>query len=139
MAVKDLRSGLQSNLVMAQNITSDTTTNGTILDTRNFDLGIVFTIYASAYTDGTYDITIEEDDDVTMATAVAVSSDQLIGQLSDMQVTAVATEGDKLGTIGVFGNKRYLRLNVVSTSVTTGADIQVVAMQKAELKPVDEV
>lgn len=136
MAVKDIRSHAQSNVALSANVTTDTTTNGAILDTANFDLGLMFTLMASEYTDGTYDVTIEHGNDAALADAAALSSDNLIGTLANMQLTAVSASGAKLKTIGVFGNKRYVRLNIVSTAVVTGANLQVIATQIAELQAV---
>jgi hypothetical protein len=138
MAVKDIRSHAQSNVALSANISTNTTTNGAILDTANFELGLMFTLMASAYTDGTYDVTIEHGNDPALADAAALSSDNLIGTLANMQLTAVSASGAKLKTIGVFGNKRYVRLNIVSTGVTTGADLHVISTQIAELQAVED-
>ncbi len=135
MAVKDIKSQLQANLVFAGNITIDTTTNGAILDNANFDLGLMFIVHSGSYVDGTFNFTIEEGDDPGLADASVVSGDQLIGNLSDLEITATSSSGSILNSIGVFSNKRYVRMNIVSTGTTVGADIDIISMQGAEIVP----
>jgi hypothetical protein len=136
MAVKDIKSQLQANVAFVGNIATDTTTNGNILDNANFDMGLMFIVQSSSYTDGTYNFTIEEGDDAGLADASAVSGDQLIGNLADLEITGASAGGSVLNSIGVFSNKRYVRINIVSTATTSGADIEVIAMQAAEIVPV---
>jgi hypothetical protein len=136
MAVHDIRSDIQQNLAFLAAIGSDTTTNGFIFDTADFENGLMFAPFSTAYTDGTYDFTIEEGEDSGLSDATAVPTAKLIGSLADLQQTAVTAEGDVLKTIGVFSNKRYVRINVVSTSVTTGATLGVVVSQRGENMPV---
>lgn len=137
MAVKDIRSHAKSTLAFIANVASDTTTNGFILDTANFEIGLMFSVMAPAYTDGTYNFTIEHGEDAALADAEELTGDFLIGTLAGLELTAATVAGDKLNTIGVFGNKRYVRINAVSTGVTTGAQIEVLATEIAENQPVD--
>lgn len=99
-------------------ISTNTTTNGNIIDTSNFN-SITFLLVASAYTDGTYKITLTEGDDSGLSDGATVSSDFTIGDVSTINVAAVDTPV----RVGYTGNKRYVRMNVVSTAVTTGATL----------------
>jgi hypothetical protein len=135
MAVKDIASNLQHNVaVESQVIATDTTTAGAIFDTADFELGLMFAMTVSAYTDGTYTLLIEESDDSGMSGAVAVTGDKLIGALPAL--SAVDTEGDVMAKAGVISNLRYVRPSIVSTATTSGATMSVVATQKAETMPV---
>lgn len=133
MAVQDIRSNLKQSLGIYGAIASNTTTVGAIFDTADYELGLMFGMAATAYTDGTYDLLIEESDDAGMAGATTVMGDQLIGSLPS--VTAAVSNGDDLATVGVISNKRYIRVSVVSTGTTTGATLLVIATQKAEVMP----
>lgn len=133
MAVKDIRSDLKVSLALEAEITSDTTTAGAIFDTADFELGLMFAVASTTYTDGTYTLLIEESDDSGMAGAVAVTGDKLIGSLP--AVSAVTADGADYATVGIISNLRFVRASLVSTSTTTGAFLNVTAIQKAENMP----
>jgi len=136
MAVRDIRSQLQPTVVHSAAITSATTTNGSIIDNANFELGLMFVVQCSAYTNGTYNFTIEHGDDSGLSDATAVTSDMLIGTLDNLKTTALSGAGSVLKTIGLFSNKRYVRINVVSTASSGSgawAFINITAVQSAEL------
>ena len=136
MSVKDIKSQLQSNLAMNATIATNTTTSGSIIDNANFDLGIMFVVQCSGYTDGTYKFTIEEGNEANLSDATVVPSNKLIGNLANLDITALSATGALLQSVGVFSNKRYLRINAVSTGVTTGATINAVVVQSGEVVPV---
>lgn len=136
MAVKDIRSDLLPTVAFHADVTSDTTTAGIIIDTADFENGLMFAVSTFTYTDGTYDFTLEEGLDPSLSDAAAIASDKLIGTLADLQLTAATVAGDNSPTIGVFSNKRYVRINVVSTSTTTGSGVNVDAIQSGENMPV---
>ena len=96
----------------------------------------MFAVAATAYTDGTYAFALEEGEDSGLSDAVAIPTAKLIGTLAGLTLAAATAETDILPTIGVFSNKRYVRINAVSTAVTTGAEISVIATQRGETKPV---
>lgn len=136
MSVKDIRSSLQALLANLAVVSGNGTTNGAIIDTADFELGLMFTMAIVGFTDGVYNIVIEESDADDMAGAENVTGDKLIGALADMELDAESANGDVLPSIGVISNKRYVRVNVVATGVTTGATAIVTAIQKGEVMPV---
>lgn len=136
MAVHDIRSDLQHSVGDIAIISTNTTTNGAIIDTADFENGLMFAVLISLFTDGVYDFTIEEGDDSGLSDAAAVSIDKLIGTLAALQLTAANVEGDVLKTIGLFSNKRFVRINTVSTGVTTGATIVTIVTERGEDMPV---
>lgn len=122
------------NALEPQVIATDTTTTGAILDTADFDMGICFALLVTAYTDGTYTLKIEDGDDSGLSDAADVSSDMLVyGTLP--AISAGASEGDVMAKEAVHSTKRYVRASIVSTSTTTGATVQVIAIKWAELLP----
>ena len=119
MPVKDIRSNLLPKLAFNAIINSDTTTNGAIIDTADFDGGVVFTLLSSVYNAGTYTPVLEESDDSGMSGANDVADANLIGTEAGAALSAVSASGANLGSIGAFSTKRYLRLKIASVTSTT--------------------
>lgn len=135
MAIKDIRSNLLSRLAFRAIITTDTTTTGAIIDTADFDGGVMFTFLSSVYGAGTYTPLVEESDDSGMSGATAVADANLIGTEAGAALsTAITASGAVLNTIGVYGAKRYLRLSIVSASATT-TTIVAIATGVPEVQP----
>lgn len=137
MAVRD--NVTLNNVILSDSavISSDTTTNGTIIDTADFDCGLSFFIGATAYTDGTYKLVLEEGDESNLSDATTVPAKKLI-EVDGLDavttgVTALTADGGKFFKVGLHSNKRYVRANVVSTSTSTGATIAVVAVVSPEV------
>ncbi len=134
MAVKDIRSNLQEIVAFNQIISSITTTNGVVIDTADFELGLMFSLAATLLTGGDFTLQLQQasnlafDEDVSL-----ITGDQLIGTLP--VIDAASVEGDVLETVGVISNLRFVRANIVSTTTDTST-IVVIATQKAENMPV---
>lgn len=99
-----------------QAISTNTTTNGEIIDTALFE-GLEFLLIAGTITDGAYAVSLEEGDDSGLSDAAAVSAEETLGDADFAD-----TDDDSSKRIGYIGKKRYVRLKVVSTGVTTGVD-----------------
>ena len=139
MAVKDIRSNLQHTVANAAAVTGDGTTTGVAVDTQAFELGLMFTSSVSNYTDGTYNFTLQSADDSAFTvnlTNHVDGDDNMIGTLAGMTQTAANANSDVLKTVGLFSNRQFVRMNVVATVVTTGADVTVIATEKGENMPV---
>lgn len=95
-------------------ISSNTTTNGEIIDVKNYG-SAEFILASGTITDGDYTVSIEEGDDSGLSDGAAPPSDEIIGDISFDD-----TEDDTAKELGYVGKKRYVRANVVSTGVTTG-------------------
>lgn len=119
MPIKDIRSNLQPKLAFLAIINSDTTTNGAIIDTADFDGGIVFNFLCTVYGAGTYTPVIEESDDSGMSGANDVADANLIGTEAGAAISAATTSGANLNSIGIFGTKRYVRVKIASVSSST--------------------
>ena len=142
MAIKDIRSSLEVRLALVDtNITSNTTTTGSSIDTSQFELGLMFAVDVRAYTDGTYTFSIETADDTGFTanlTEIKSGDDNfLVAADGVVALSAVTAAGAKALTIGAFGNRKFARIKIVSTAVTTGADLSVRVLQAAENSPVD--
>ncbi len=103
-------------------ISSNTTTAGAVIDTAGYEK-ITFLIYCSAYTDGTYTPLINESDDSGMSGESAVADADLVafGSGAPEANAALGAVGYKF--ISYTGSKRYITLDIVSTSVTSGATL----------------
>lgn len=126
--MKDMKNNIKvSNALNIQAIASNTTIAGAIIDTKGFDsLTLVF--QTGTITDGDYTLLIEEGNSATLTDAAAVADADLLGTEALASFSA-DTDDNKVSKIGYRGNKRYVRLSVVSTSVTTGGTVGATAIQ----------
>lgn len=123
MVRKDLHNSTEEvNAFHAQVISSSTTTHGQIIDTQGYS-ALEFIIQVSSWTDGTYTVLLEEGNAANLSDAATVNSVNVFGALpAPASNNAVARVGYRVGA------KRYVRLSIVSTSVTTGATVSAVGL-----------
>jgi len=138
MPIKDIRSDLLPEVEINQNIVSNTDTFGAAIDTAAFEDGIIFSFFAQAHTDGTYTPGIQESVDSAFTVPLDVEQARLIGTPANEAITGAAAEGAEIGSLGAFGTKRFLRLKITSTVVTTGAQIVALSHKVGEVTPVKE-
>lgn len=124
MASRDLHNNIEPKVALnSASISSDTTTNGNIIDTQGFE-SVEFLIVSGSITDGSYVPAITEGDDSSLSDGAAATA--LIGTAAD--ATFASTDDNKVKRIGYKGIKRYVRLGLTSTSVTTGGSFSAVAV-----------
>lgn len=112
---KDLYNNTKALLGLSvQDITTDTTTSGEIVDTAGFE-SAVWIVHSGTITDGAYTGAIWESDDSGMSGATVVSAAQTLGG-----VDFVAADDDVVRRIGSVGKLRYQQLRIVSTSTSSG-------------------
>jgi hypothetical protein len=104
-------------------ITSNTTTNGVIIDTQGYN-SLTYLLNVGARTDGTFTPSIQHGDAANLSDAATVTADDLVGTYAGAAISAAQT----VKKIGYVGNKRYVRLQVVSTSVSSGATVGATAL-----------
>lgn len=115
MASVDLKNNIKPlNALNIQSISSNTTTNGVEIDTQGYD-SVTFEILTGARTDGTVTPLIQESD-TSGSYSGSVADDDLIGTEAEAALSAAHSRS----TVGYVGKKRYVRLSLVSTSVTSG-------------------
>ena len=131
--LKDITSSLKSELAFKATITTNTTTNGAALSTADYELGVTFDAFVVSATDGVYNLQVEESDDVGFSSPSVIPSERILGTIPTL--TAATPQGSALSGFGVLTSKPYIRVNVVSTSVTSGATIAMVSNKKAEVAP----
>jgi len=117
-------------------IVSSTTTNGAIIDTADQDIGVSFYLALPAWTDGTYKIALEEGNDSALSDTAAVPAAKLVLVDGLDAVTdglgAASAAGTKYVKVGVHSTKRYVRANIVSTGVSSGAFVNLIALVSPE-------
>jgi hypothetical protein len=127
MTVTTKLNELDIKLVRAgASIGSNTTTNGTTFDRLGYD-DVVFFMQLTARTDGTFTPNVQESDTDGSYTDVA-DADLYSGGVSSTPEAAAALAAVGASKIAYRGTKRWLRFNVVSTGVTTGATVAVNAI-----------
>lgn len=127
MAKFDQKNDLKvANALDIQTIATDTTTAGDILDLQGFN-ACTFAFHTGTVTDGDYTVLIEHGDDSGLSDAAAVADADLIGTEAGASFT---DDGDDnlVGTIGYRGDKRYVRLSIVSANTTSGAVVGATAI-----------
>ncbi|MDH3325166.1 MAG: hypothetical protein OEM38_00450 [Gammaproteobacteria bacterium] len=115
----DLHSNIDERVAMTPAlINSNTTTVGAIIDTHGYG-SIEFIAIAGTITDGAYAFKIEDGDDSGLSDAADVSATLLLGALTGFALT----DDNTAKRVGCISKKRYVRLSVVSTAVTTGVNM----------------
>jgi hypothetical protein len=126
--LRDLHNNITvSNALDTQVISTNTTTVGDIIDTKG-NSAVEFVIQSGTLTNGAFAVLIEEGDAANLSDAAAVADADLLGTESDAGFAA--TDDNTVTKIGYIGDQRYVRLSIVSTSVTSGGTLGAVAVLK---------
>ena len=115
MASRDLKNNIKIvNGVNITSITTNTTTAGVEVDTQGYE-SVTIEVITGARTDGTVTPLLQESD-VTATYSGSVADEDLIGLEADAALSALNARS----RFGYIGKKRYIKVSLVSTSVTTG-------------------
>lgn len=121
--VFDLHHKIAALIALAQaTIGSDTTTTGVIIDTAGYT-ALEFLLTSGTITDGAYAVSLQHGDDSGLSDAAAVPAADVLGD-ADFALA----DDDTVKRIGYIGGKRYVRLAIVSTAVTTGGAFSATAV-----------
>jgi hypothetical protein len=124
MASKDLHYTITP--VQALNIGvigSSTTTYGNIIDMQEYE-AIEFTVQAGSITDGTYVSLLQDGNDSGLSDVATVDTAFVLGAISFDN-----SMDNTVQSIGYVGKKRYVRLALVSSGVTTGGTFGITALK----------
>ena len=135
MSSQDLHNNIKTSVGLdVAAITTDTTTNGNIIDTQGYE-SLEFVLVSATITDGDYVPALVYGDESNLSDAAAVPSDFVIGSYADASFTE-DTDDNQTRRVGYVGHKRYVRLDIVSTTTTTGGTIGALAiLSNAHDKP----
>ena len=105
-------------------IGTNTVTNGGIIDTKGY-YALEFVLTSGALTDGNFVGSLEEGHTANLSDATPVAAENILGAFPSFG----AADDNVLQQVGVrLGNKRYVRLKVTSTGVTTGGSLSAIAL-----------
>jgi hypothetical protein len=115
MSSRDLKNDIKIlNALNIASISTNTTTAGVEIDTQGYE-SVTFEVITGARTDGTVTPLIQESD-TSGSYSGSVDDDNLIGLEADASISVAHSRS----RVGYIGTKRYVKLSLVSTSVTTG-------------------
>ena len=103
-------------------IATNTNTDGAIIDTAHYE-SLEYYIVSGTITDGTYTAQLFHGNDSGLSDAVQLTGEEVLGS-----AVFVAADDNATRRIGYVGKKRYVRLRIVSTGVTTGGTLGAVAV-----------
>lgn len=128
-----------SSALNAAAIASNTTVNGAVIDTRGFD-SLAFAIVSGTLTDGTYTVKLQHGDLLNGSDMVDTVASEVHTPNGAATIAFAATDDNVTKKIGYAQGKaikRYVRLVVTTTGVTTGGTLAAVAVQAdAAVRPV---
>jgi len=117
----DFRSNVNTYLFgSAVGINTDGDYNVANFDTTTADGGMGFFLGAVGLTDGVYTTAFDEsDDEGTLDPWTEVDPNKIL--VGAAETSADMAAGDVLSRTGIFGTKKWIRVRIVATNVTTGA------------------
>lgn len=115
MSSSDLKNNIKIvNGLNIASITTNTTTAGVEVDTQGYE-SVTIEVITGARTDGTVTPLLQESD-VSGSYSGSVADEDLIG----LEADAALSTAHSRSRFGYVGKKRYVKLSLVSTGVTTG-------------------
>lgn len=128
--MRDLHSKIEvRNALNSQAISTNTTTVGAIIDLQGFN-SCELVAKAGAITDGAYALKVEHGDTDNLADAADVPALELLGaeENGGADVGFADTDDNAVKKVGYVGNKRYLRVSIVSTETSDGGNFTGLAL-----------
>lgn len=108
-------------------------------DLKGFNAATIVMVNDTVTDAGTasgYTATVQHGDDTTASGAAAIdTADSVDGSTITITTTADAADNVVAGQVGYVGNKRYLRLNVVGTTLTDAVISLYAILTDASLEP----
>ncbi len=97
-----------------------------IIDLQGYN-SAEFLLQSATLTDGAFAPSITEGNQANLSDGTAVSAADLIGTIA--AATFAATDDNVVKRLGYGGSKRYIRLSITATGVTTGGTMGAVALR----------
>jgi len=132
---RDIVNQLESHIVYNQPIVADGDTFSLEFDTIDFESGLYWSVFVTVYNDGDYLLSAQESDvggfnqsDWDDVPTEAYCNEQPIAN-------SVTGALDPIPILGVFSTKRYVRLKITASNVTSGANLAGLVTAKADYRP----
>lgn len=103
-----------------QAIATNTTVNGAIIDLSGYN-SAEFVLQSATLTDGTFTPSITEGNVANLSDGTAVAASDIIGTIAG--ATFALTDDNAVKRLGYSGSKRYIRLNITTTGITSGGTV----------------
>jgi len=117
MSEYDLHSLIKPEVALdSQEITTNTTTVGNIIDTVGFE-SIDFQFQSGTITDGTYTFILRQGDEANLSDAAVVPPEEVLGDLTGF----VAADDNAVKHVGSVGKKRFQEVSILSADTSSGA------------------
>lgn len=125
MSEFDIHTKIEPKVALdSQDITTNTTTVGNIIDTLGFE-AIDFQFQSGVVTDGTYTFILEQGDEANLSDAAVVPSELVLGDLTGF----TSSDDNAVKHVGSIGKKRFQRVSILSAGTSTGAtDMSAIAI-----------
>jgi len=140
---KEISSNIDTPLAFnIQTLGSSATVTGNILATASFNGGLTLVLASATVTDGTHTPKFMEGSDATLSDASEVADVDLyrkgVSTGQEANAAFVAADDNKVKKLAYIGTKPYVRLDMVSSGVTTGAVFGAIAMRTPDVKDVGD-
>ena len=117
-------------------ISSNTNTDGPAFDTADHEMGITFFMMILAYTDGDYELVLQDSADGSTDWQDIADAEKLpTPGTAAITLGALTADGAVAAKQGCWSTRRYVRARVTSTSVTTGASVLTGVIKHGEYLP----
>ena len=138
MHMIDMRSETTTAFGISATLSGVTPSAGNIVDLTDYQAA-TFLYQTGAVTDagaaGGFTVEVQHSDTTAAADFAAVADADLVGEESDLAVTADDVDSVAVGSIGYIGSKRYVRVVVTGTTNTDAVVNGVWALQKPRYAP----
>lgn len=119
--MRDLKNTIvSSKVIRGATMSSNTTSVSGIIDMQAF-VAAELVLRSDAWTDGTFTMTVEVGDNAALSDAVAYVPDA--AELDSL--AGVVSAADQRAHMGITSDKRYIRVTITSTNVSSGAYVGV--------------
>lgn len=140
MSIKEMSSRLAFKRIGSAAIGSNQafTAFGAVIDTKDFPFDTTFIVGISAFTDGVFNLQVGEADDSGFTQNVGVlDREHLVGQpVLPISLTAALVAGvTNYQKVGFFASRRFARLEVEGTGITSGATLEAFVALGASVVP----
>lgn len=124
--MRDLHNNIDGGSALTpRNVNANGTINGDSIDLKGYG-ALEFLILSGTITDGTHAVNVQHSDDG------AAWSEVTAADLLDAEPSFAATDDNTLKQVGYVGGKRFARVQVVSSGVTTGGFFSAIAAKGRE-------